>query len=43
MAARKMKGCWWVDFHFEGKRTRWKSPVDTKHGAEKYEHKLRQE
>lgn len=44
MAARKMKGSeWWVDFRFEGKRFRLRSPVNTKRGAEAFERKRRQE
>ena len=43
MAARKMKGAWWVDFRYEGQRIRKKSPVDNKRGAEEYERKLRQQ
>jgi len=41
MAARRMKGAWWVDFYFAEKRYRLKSPVDTKRGAEEYERQLR--
>ena len=43
MAARRMKGAWWVDFRYEGQRFRKKSPVDNKRGAEEYERKLRQQ
>lgn len=50
MTARKMKGAWWVDFHWTHRlgpaagtreRVRRKSPVDTKRGAEEYERLLR--
>jgi integrase len=41
MTARKMNGAWWVDFRFEHRRLRLKSPVDTKRGAEEYERGLR--
>lgn len=43
MAARKLKGSWWVDFRYRGTRHRMKSPVDTKRGAEEFERQLRQE
>lgn len=42
MTARKYKGAWWVDFRFERERIRKKSPVDTKRGADDYEHTLRE-
>lgn len=41
MPARKIRGAWWVDFRYEGKRYRRKSPVTNKRGAERYEHILR--
>ena len=41
MAARRMKGAWWVDFRYEGKRIRRRSVVNTKRGAEEYERLLR--
>jgi len=43
MTARRMKGAWWVDFHYEGERIRRKSPVDTKRGAEEFERRWRQQ
>jgi integrase len=43
MAARQIKGRWFVDFRFEGERVRKKSPINTKRGAEEYERKLRLE
>lgn len=51
MTARKMKGAWWVDFHWTHQlgpaagtreRIRRKSPVDNKRGAEEYERLLRE-
>ena len=42
MAARKMKGTWWIDLRWKSERIRKKSPVDTKRGAEEYERQLRQ-
>jgi len=42
MTSRKMKGHWWVDFRYERRRIRKRSPVDTKRGAEEYERLLRQ-
>ena len=43
MAARMMRGNWWCDFRWEGQRVRWKSPVNTRRGAEAYERRLRQQ
>jgi hypothetical protein len=37
MAVRKIKGSWWVDFSIHGKRTRVKSPENTRAGAQAYE------
>ena len=41
MAVRKIKGSWWVDFSIHGKRTRIKSPENTRTGAKAYESLLR--
>ncbi len=41
MTARKINGAWWVDFRFERKRYRRKSPVNTRRGAEECERTLR--
>lgn len=41
MAARKIRGRWWVDFRHEFTRYRKKSPVDTRAGALEYEALLR--
>jgi integrase len=41
MAVRKIKGSWWVDFSIHGKRTRVKSPENTRVGAKAYEALLR--
>jgi integrase len=37
-----MKGAWWADLWFEGRRIRQKSPVDTKRGAAEFERQGRQ-
>lgn len=42
MPARKYRKNWYVDFYYENKRIRLKSPVQTKRGTEEYERKLRQ-
>lgn len=42
MTSRKMKGHWWVDFRYERRRIRKRSPVDNKRGAQEYERLLRQ-
>lgn len=42
MAVRKIKGSWWVDFHFGHERLRKRSPLNSKGGAEAYEVQLRQ-
>jgi hypothetical protein len=36
-----MDGHWYVDLRIEGRRVRWRSPVDTKRGAQQYEAVLR--
>jgi integrase len=36
-----MDGHWYVDLRIEGKRVRWRSPVDTKRGSQQYEAVLR--
>jgi len=41
MTARRIRGDWWADFRYEGKRIRKKSPVNNKRGAEEYERVLR--
>jgi len=41
MAVRKVRGKWWIDFRFEGKRYRKPSPGTTKADAEAYEVRLR--
>src|SRR6266571_6059978 len=42
MAVRKIKQSWWVDFQFDGRRHRKRSPENSKAGAEAYEAVLRQ-
>ncbi|MDP2655987.1 MAG: site-specific integrase [bacterium] len=42
MSARKLHGSWWVDFHYERKRHRIRSPENSKVGATAYESILRQ-
>src|SRR5215475_10926426 len=42
MAVRLLKKSWWVDFQFEGKRCRKRSPENTRQGARAYELLLRQ-
>jgi integrase len=42
MAVRKLKNSWWVDFHFDGRRHRKRSPENTRQGALAYELLLRQ-
>lgn len=42
MAVRKIKGAWWVDFHYASERMRKRSPLNSKAGAEAYEVQLRQ-
>jgi integrase len=42
MAVRRIKKSWWVDFHFERKRHRRRSPENTRQGALAYELMLRQ-
>src|SRR6516164_1137882 len=42
MAIRKLKKSWWVDFQFNGRRYRKRSPDNTRQGADAYELLLRQ-
>ena len=42
MAVRKIKKSWWVDFTFNDRRYRKRSPENSRHGAEAYELLLRQ-
>jgi len=42
MSVRKLRNAWWVDFRFEGKRYRKRSPMNSKTGADDYEATLRQ-
>src|SRR6516165_7240953 len=42
MAVRQLKKSWWVDFQFQGKRCRKRSPENTRPGARAYELLLRQ-
>lgn len=42
MSARKLRNSWWIDFRFERKRYRRKSPDNTKVGAQAYESLVRQ-
>lgn len=39
---RKVRNSWWVDFGFQGKRHRYRSPVNSKEGALQYEGNLRE-
>lgn len=41
MTARRYRGRWYVDFRYENRRIRRKSPVQTKRGTEEYERRLR--
>ena len=41
MSARRLRKAWWVDFSYQGHRTRVRSPDNTKAGAEAYEAVLR--
>ena len=41
MGVRKVKGSWWVDFQFRGKRYRLRSPGINREDAVEYEHTLR--
>jgi integrase len=43
MATRRIGNYWYVDFRWERERIRRKSPLNTKRGAEDYEHHLRQQ
>ena len=43
MPARKIRGSWYVDFRWDGRRTRTKSPVDSQQGARAFELELREE
>lgn len=40
MPARKLKGAWYADFRFGRRRYRWRSPEDSRKGAEAYERYL---
>ncbi len=45
MTARRMRGHWWVDFYWKNndgvrERTRLRSPIDTRRGAQEHERKL---
>lgn len=42
MSIRKIRNSWWVDFRFDGKRYRRKSPDNTRSGASIYESTLKQ-
>lgn len=42
MAVRKLNESWWVDFMYNGQRTRKRSPFNTRSGAETFEATLRQ-
>ncbi|MBW2588449.1 MAG: hypothetical protein JRD92_16145, partial [Deltaproteobacteria bacterium] len=42
MAVIKRDGRWTVDFRYEGKRYRKKSPIDTQRGAKEFERLLLQ-
>src|SRR3954468_13714562 len=42
MAIRLLKKSWWVDFQFDGRRYRKRSPENTRQGARAYELLLRQ-
>ena len=42
MGTRKVHGSWWTDFRFNRKRHRYRSPENSKAGAEAYEAMLRQ-
>jgi integrase len=42
MAVRLVKKSWWIDFQFEGRRHRKRSPDNTRQGARAYELLLRQ-
>lgn len=41
MSTRKIKSSWWVDFRWQGRRIRKRSPVNTRAGADEYEAVLR--
>jgi integrase len=43
MAARKIKKTWWVDFQAYRKRYRYRSPANTREGAQAFEARLRNE
>ena len=40
MSSRKISDNWYVDFRYNGKRHRLKSPINTKEGARKHEMRL---
>lgn len=42
MSARKLRNSWWVDFRHQGERYRFRSPENSKAGAQAYEAALRQ-
>lgn len=42
MSARKMRNTWWIDFRFNGRRYRKRSPENTRAGAQAFETVLRQ-
>lgn len=41
MPTRKIKNAWYVDFRYQGKRYRMKSPIDTRNGAQAFETDLK--
>lgn len=42
MSARKLRSSWWADFRHQGERYRFRSPENSKAGAQAYEAALRQ-
>jgi hypothetical protein len=42
MAVRKIGTSWWIDFRFDARRYRKRSPENTRQGAQAYESSLRQ-
>src|ERR1700728_868097 len=42
MGVRKLKHSWWIDFQFNRKRIRKRSPVNSRRGANEYELAIRQ-
>lgn len=42
MSARKFRNSWWTDFRYKGERYRFRSPENSKAGAQAYEAALRQ-